>query len=141
MICDKCGKIFRDKTRLKQHHRNDHSNEPKPQKIPEQCPFCQKWYSSKSSAYEHIRNMHTENDVEHRCPTCGFVSTTAKALKKHIIFNHEQERRHKCNLCEKAFKRPQDLKVSLHVFYVKDMDIKFFDFTGTYGYTYRRTFV
>ncbi|XP_023292625.1 transcription factor grauzone-like isoform X5 [Lucilia cuprina] len=110
VICDKCGKTFRDKCRLKLHHRHDHLNEPKPEKIPQKCPFCNKWYSSKSSVQDHIRNMHTDNDIEHRCPTCGFVSTTAKALKKHILFNHDAVRRHKCNLCEKAFKRPQDIK-------------------------------
>ncbi|XP_037824409.1 zinc finger protein 69 homolog [Lucilia sericata] len=110
VICDKCGKTFRNKCRLKFHHRHDHSNEPKPEKIPEQCPLCNKWYSSKGSVSEHIKNMHTDNDVEHRCPTCGFISTTAKALKKHILYNHDVVRRHKCNLCEKAFKRPQDIK-------------------------------
>lgn len=110
-ICDQCGKTFQNKHRLKYHIRFDHFNEMRPKKIPEQCSYCDKWYSSKCSLYEHIKNMHTDTGAEHRCQTCGFVSTTSKALKKHILFNHDVVRKHKCNLCEKAFKRPLDLKV------------------------------
>ncbi|XP_058976053.1 zinc finger and BTB domain-containing protein 17 isoform X18 [Musca domestica] len=109
-ICDQCGKTFQNKHRLKYHIRFDHFNEMRPKKIPEQCSYCDKWYSSKCSLYEHIKNMHTDTGAEHRCQTCGFVSTTSKALKKHILFNHDVVRKHKCNLCEKAFKRPLDLK-------------------------------
>lgn len=110
-ICDQCGKIFQSAHRLKFHNKYEHFNESRPKKIPEQCAYCDKWYSSKCSLYEHIKNIHTNTEVEHRCQICGFLSTTAKALKKHILFNHDVVRKHKCNLCDKAFKRPLDLKV------------------------------
>lgn len=112
VICDKCAKSFSSTSSLKKHNRRDHLNEPPTDKIPAQCPICQKWYTSQSNLYMHIRNIHTDTDVEHRCPTCGFVSTTAKALRKHILNIHHAVRRHKCNLCGKAFKRPQDIRVS-----------------------------
>ncbi|GBP02624.1 Zinc finger Y-chromosomal protein 2 [Eumeta japonica] len=62
---------------------------------------------------EHIRNIHESADIEQRCATCGFVSTTPRALKKHIFNMHKVVRKHKCDMCEKAFKRPQDIKVSI----------------------------
>ncbi|XP_059226433.1 zinc finger protein 37 isoform X29 [Stomoxys calcitrans] len=107
-VCDKCGKQFSNSTRLNYHGRHDH-----PESGPQQCSFCLKWYSSTSALTEHIRNVHSNTCSEYRCRTCGFLSTTARALRQHERYNHEMERKYKCTMCDKSFRRPQDLKEHL----------------------------
>lgn len=108
-VCEKCGRTFPDITRLKSHVHYEHAEHE-----PQQCSECNKWYPSKLALNEHARNLHMNTDLEYRCQTCGFVSTTARALRRHERFNHEMERKYKCTMCEKGFKRPQNLKV-LHL--------------------------
>lgn len=105
-----CGKVLRTRNSLQKHKKAVHF--PKPQKVPEQCSYCGKWYSTHSTLQTHVLNMHIHNDREHRCEICGFVSSTREAKKKHIRFKHTAEKRHKCHMCEKAFKVPTLLRVS-----------------------------
>nr|XP_054758058.1 zinc finger protein 493-like [Lytechinus pictus] len=42
------------------------------------------------------------------CPTCGKVFGSSSALAKHKLI-HSNERRHKCILCAKSFKRQDHL--------------------------------
>ncbi|XP_037945421.1 zinc finger protein 729-like [Teleopsis dalmanni] len=115
-ICDKCGKILRNKSKLKKHHQMKHSDEPVPMPEPKQCPICHAWLKNAPGLRKHILGMHDTSGVEHRCPICSKVSSNAQALKRHIFFNHKCERKYKCNMCEKAFKRPTNLKehISTH---------------------------
>ncbi|XP_073812611.1 zinc finger X-chromosomal protein-like [Musca autumnalis] len=54
--------------------------------------------------------MHVHANEEHRCEICGFVSSSKPAKKRHIDFKHNPEKKHKCTMCEKAFKTPTLLK-------------------------------
>lgn len=107
IVCDICGTLTPSVNALKQHNRKVH--EPK---VPRQCRYCNKWYSSRWSMQRHVINMHVHADEEHRCEICGFVSSTINAKKAHIRYKHSGEKRHKCSMCEKAFKTPTLLKVS-----------------------------
>ncbi|XP_061402534.1 zinc finger protein OZF-like [Musca vetustissima] len=107
VVCDICGKTMRSRDTLKKHKNSVHNKKPK---VPEQCSYCGKWYSTRSTLQLHVLNMHIHTDKEHRCEICGFVSTTREAKKKHIRFKHRAEKRHKCGLCDKAFKVPTLLR-------------------------------
>lgn len=111
-MCDICGSTFKNKYSLKKHIQFQHSEGPRKDKEPHQCPICDKVLRGKKGLRAHMSNIHEGGEQEHRCKICNHVSTTAKGLRVHEIFRHEKERKHKCTLCDKAFKRPLDLKVS-----------------------------
>ncbi|XP_058976049.1 zinc finger protein 37 isoform X14 [Musca domestica] len=107
VVCDICGKTMRSQDTLKKHKNAIHIKKPK---VPEQCTYCGKWYSTRGTLQTHVLNMHIYASQEHRCEICGFVSTTRAAKLKHINFKHKPEKRHKCGMCEKAFKFPALLR-------------------------------
>lgn len=110
IICDKCGKQVRTQY-LKKHHQLEHSEVPRPVPQPMQCQICGTWLRHMSGLKQHMKSIHEDPGGEHRCQICNKVSTTARALRRHVYLNHECERKFKCTMCEKAFKRPQDLRV------------------------------
>lgn len=113
VICDKCGKTLKSGYSLKKHHDIEHSDLPKPTPVPQQCEICGAWLRHMAGLKQHMKNIHESMDVEHKCHICNKVSSTARALKRHIYHNHECAKKFKCTMCEKAFKRAQDLRVSL----------------------------
>lgn len=106
-ICEICGAAKPTLDTLKKHEKKVHAP-----KVAAQCKYCGKWYAARSHMLRHVLNMHTTADTEHRCEICGFVSTTRTALRQHKRFKHNPEKKHKCTMCEKAFKTPTLLKVS-----------------------------
>ncbi|XP_022222739.2 transcription factor grauzone [Drosophila obscura] len=110
IMCDKCGKTLRSQTNLKKHHELEHSDEPRPKPEPVQCEICGTWLRHLSGLKQHMNTVHEPPGGEHRCHICNKTSTNSRALKRHIYHNHLCERKFKCGMCEKAFKRPQDLR-------------------------------
>ncbi|ALC40805.1 CG4707 [Drosophila busckii] len=110
IICDKCGKKLRSQTYLKKHHEMEHSDKPRPKPDPVQCEICGTWLRQLSGLKQHMNTVHEPPGSEHRCPICDKTSINARALKRHIYHNHQCERKFQCTMCEKAFKRPQDLR-------------------------------
>ncbi|CAD7013661.1 unnamed protein product [Ceratitis capitata] len=109
IICEKCGRQVRTQY-LKKHHQLEHSEVPRPVPKPMQCQICGTWLRHLSGLKQHMKAIHEDSGGEHRCHICNKVSTTSRALRRHIYLNHECERKFKCTMCEKAFKRPQDLR-------------------------------
>ncbi|XP_013102889.1 zinc finger protein 37 isoform X7 [Stomoxys calcitrans] len=107
-ICETCGKVTPTLAVLKRHMKKVHAP-----KVAAQCSYCGKWYVTRSLMLRHVLNMHTTADSEHRCDICGFVSSTRSATRQHKRFKHNPEKRHKCTMCEKAFKTPTLLKEHL----------------------------
>ncbi|XP_058976052.1 oocyte zinc finger protein XlCOF7.1 isoform X17 [Musca domestica] len=103
--CSECGLIQRTPNALQRHKRKMHQP-----RDPVQCNYCGNLYSTRASLQRHMLNMHVLIDVEHRCEICGFVSSTREAKRKHIQFRHNPIKRHKCSMCDKAFKTPTLLK-------------------------------
>ncbi|XP_022222046.2 zinc finger and SCAN domain-containing protein 12 [Drosophila obscura] len=110
IICDKCGKQMRTKIILKKHQELMHSDKPRPEPELKQCQICGAWLKGMTGLKQHMKSIHVESAGEHRCHICSKVSPNARALRRHIYHNHECERKFKCTMCEKAFKRPQELK-------------------------------
>ncbi|KAH8234455.1 hypothetical protein KR038_010364, partial [Drosophila bunnanda] len=110
IICDKCGKQMRTKIILKKHQELMHSDKPRPEPELKQCQICGAWLKGMTGLKQHMKSIHVESVGEHRCHICAKVSPNARALRRHIYHNHECERKFKCTMCEKAFKRPQELK-------------------------------
>ncbi|XP_062133510.1 zinc finger and SCAN domain-containing protein 12 [Drosophila sulfurigaster albostrigata] len=110
IICDKCGKQMRTKIILKKHQELMHSNTPRPEPELKQCQVCGAWLKGMTGLKQHMKSIHVESAGEHRCHVCSKISPNARALRRHIYHNHECERKFKCTMCDKAFKRPQELK-------------------------------
>lgn len=106
--CDQCDLVTSTPKALQRHTRKVHLP-----RDPEQCNYCGNLYATRATLTKHILNMHVLVDKEHRCEICGFVSSTKEAKRKHIEFRHNPVKNHKCTMCEKAFKTPTLLKVSI----------------------------
>ncbi|XP_073812571.1 uncharacterized protein isoform X15 [Musca autumnalis] len=104
VVCELCGKVLSKLKALYAHKRKVH----KP-KQPAQCEHCGKWLATRASMYEHVYNVHTAAGKEYRCDICGTFASSPSALYQHHRFRHDPEKKHKCTVCEKAFKTRKQL--------------------------------
>jgi uncharacterized Zn-finger protein len=63
-----------------------------------------------------VRHMEYHKAVIHECHVCGKQYQTRGSLRSHLLV-HSEDRPHKCNLCQKTFKRSKQLKVR-NIYYV-----------------------
>ncbi|XP_058448248.1 uncharacterized protein LOC131428359 [Malaya genurostris] len=105
-VCDICARGFRQKSDLITHQLS-HSAEGL-EKLKIQCEHCHKWMKNKKSIWTHRRICQSAGPVA--CDICGKMAPNPEQLKSHKKFMHQDQRVHQCGYCEKAFKRPIDLK-------------------------------
>ncbi|XP_048884339.1 zinc finger protein 711 [Brienomyrus brachyistius] len=130
-VCVECAKGFRHPSELKKHMRT-HTGEK-----PYQCQHCEFRCADQSNLKTHIKSKHgndlpykcgqcpqafaNDKDLQrhneifqghksHQCPHCDHKSTNSSDLKRHIISVHTKDFPHKCDVCDKGFHRPSELK-------------------------------
>lgn len=96
-ICDICAKTFPTKTIFLYHYKNVHGSVEANR---QQCPICKKWSANELNLRKHLRYSHAPGP--HICKVCGKEKQTRAALYSHERYFHRSERKHLCQLCEKA---------------------------------------
>lgn len=107
-ICDVCGKSIRGREALARHM-EEHTGGPQ---AAIKCHLCDSMLTTKYGLARHIKMMHTaENLQPMQCEFCLKICPSLQAHQHHIKYTHNTARSHQCPMCEKAFKRPNELKV------------------------------
>ena len=75
--CNKCGRIFRTSTLLR-NHLNTHTG-TKPYK----CEVCDKAFGTSGELGRHMKYIHT-HEKPHKCPLCEYYSVEASKIKRHM---------------------------------------------------------
>ncbi|XP_017078554.2 transcription factor grauzone [Drosophila eugracilis] len=106
-ICDVCGKSIRGRAALVRHM-EEHTGTPQ---AAIKCHLCDSMLTTKYGLARHIKMMHTaENLQPMQCEFCLKISPSLQAHQHHIKYTHNTARSHQCPMCEKAFKRPNELR-------------------------------
>lgn len=104
-MCHLCGKTVRGDKALERHQLQHAGIKPMVK-----CHVCNAELSTKGILKAHMIALHPEDtNVKYDCEICGKKSPSQRALKNHMDYVHKCERTHKCSLCEKSFKKPQEL--------------------------------
>uniref|UniRef100_T1GBR1 C2H2-type domain-containing protein n=1 Tax=Megaselia scalaris TaxID=36166 RepID=T1GBR1_MEGSC len=107
-LCEQCGKVVQNSKMSA--HRLEHQGK-KPEMI--ECHLC--GAKLRCDLNRHIEAMHSNSDEKHVCHVCGKESSNFYALRKHILYNHQMERKFECTICDKKFKQRYNLKEHMAV--------------------------
>lgn len=107
-LCEQCGKVVQNSKMSA--HRMEHQGK-KPEMI--ECHLC--GAKLRCDLNRHIEAMHSNSDEKHVCHVCGKESSNFYALRKHILYNHQMERKFECTICDKKFKQRYNLKEHMAV--------------------------
>ncbi|XP_059612600.1 transcription factor grauzone-like [Phlebotomus argentipes] len=103
-VCEFCARIFKTKEAFVAHQIN-HMTE-KPPKV--QCEYCGKKFKQRPGLLRHMLRHKNPNQA-FQCDLCSRTTATKRALYMHKKYVHTTQPL-KCNLCDREFKRPINLK-------------------------------
>lgn len=108
VVCGICGIELSCKDALKRHQIQHQGN----LRAPVNCNICGLKVIDKNYLKRHTAlQQPVGGKKEFKCHSCSRVSTSLKALKRHIVYIHKTSHDFKCTICGKAFKRSVSLKV------------------------------
>ncbi|KAI8886185.1 hypothetical protein K501DRAFT_322050 [Backusella circina FSU 941] len=90
-----CDQVFKKWTELQKHVSLEH---------PSICTICNTTYTKRSTLKTHIREKHLEPiQIECEYPGCDSVLQSKRSYRTHVLTKHEQNNKHKCDICSKGF--------------------------------------
>lgn len=95
LMCDICGKIFKDHAKLKRHRDDVHYVEFDGNMF--QCDLCPVAKFTKRLLYTHMKSSHIIK--EHPCEICGKVFKNRELWRKHQLIHNGAKRNNLCHLC------------------------------------------
>ncbi|XP_065086586.1 transcription factor grauzone-like [Ochlerotatus camptorhynchus] len=107
LICETCGEQFRTKLGMERHIKRHQGVNPVGRV---QCHICNKWVSGNPrNLNNHIKIVHSEEDLSVRCDICQQMYPHERALYNHKRLVHT-EGKFECEFCGKKFKSKISLK-------------------------------
>lgn len=103
VVCDVCGKVFKNKMTLMGHKKTKHTENTK-QII---CEVCGKFFPDRSCLNSH-KWVHSGGPIN--CDVCGKSYPHARAIRVHKRIVHTEVRKYCCDVCGIGFKTSQTLK-------------------------------
>ena len=103
--CDSCNITYKSYHSLLRHNDQIHSDNPT-----FQCSQCPKSCGGKNELERHMKTHDTENVFKSTCSFCEGKYKTEDSLKYHMKRAHTREKTHVCNICQRKFPFPYDLK-------------------------------
>lgn len=101
--CRHCEFRCADQSNLKTHIKSKHGAE-----LPVKCSHCPQAFPDEQELQTHLELL--QGHKSHQCLHCEHKSTNSSDLKRHIISVHTKDFPHKCDMCDKGFHRPSELK-------------------------------
>ncbi|KAJ8675109.1 hypothetical protein QAD02_010895 [Eretmocerus hayati] len=96
VVCEACGKTYRNRFALKKHLAHSHNTRPFP------CNMCNRKLATRESLEQHVL-LHAKKRSP-ACQLCGKTFSGNDALKKHMRI-HTDTRPFTCEVCGKRFRR------------------------------------
>ena len=96
--CHHCGKSFARPFKLKIHLSKDHDEDT----YCPTCKYCGKKFKDKKSMANHVNGIH-EKTTKYPCQYCDFWSWYPLCLKAHVNVKHKNHKTIPCGYCDKGF--------------------------------------
>ncbi|CAH0557337.1 unnamed protein product [Brassicogethes aeneus] len=104
--CDRCDKAFAAQEYLEKHVEEEHINKPYV------CTICNKPFSRGEHLIRHLKVHQASKDKQEvsKCSICDLTFAKSHELARHTKVHLQQDKRHICLECGKAFNRLDNLK-------------------------------
>ncbi|EDW95758.1 uncharacterized protein Dyak_GE25465, isoform A [Drosophila yakuba] len=120
--CSECPETFKKKALLKLHRAQCHSSQRK-----FKCAICNEVFSALGAKLRHDKAH--ENERPYPCLECGMIFSSVSELQNHCLTHSEENRKFRCEPCNKNFITRRDLvahtKTAPHKRFAKYMQDEF----------------